>query len=74
MKRNKVVFHQDNAPCNRSMKTMIKINKSLPYSPYSLDFVPRPHLGRMKTPIMQPNIHGSPRKVEVLRKENYVDE
>ena len=27
MQKKKVVFHQDNAPCYKSMKTMVKLNK-----------------------------------------------
>ena len=44
MQKKKVLFHQDNAPCHKSMKTMVKLNelsfKFLPHPPYSLDLVP----------------------------------
>ena len=34
-----MLFRQDNAPCHKSMKTMVKLNelsfKLLPYPPYS---------------------------------------
>ena len=40
-----VFFHQDNAPCHKSMKTMIKFNELsfelLSLSTYSSDLVPR---------------------------------
>ena len=43
MQKKKVLFHQDNAPCHKSMKTMDKLNelnfKLLPHPPYSLDLV-----------------------------------
>ena len=39
MQMKKVLFHQDNGPCQRSMKTMVKLNELsfglLLYSPYS---------------------------------------
>ena len=41
MQKKKVLFHQDNAPCHKSMKTMLKLNELsfelLPHPPYSLD-------------------------------------
>ena len=42
--RKKVLFHQDNAPCHKSMKTMVKLNELgfelLPHPPYSPDLAP----------------------------------
>ena len=44
MERKKVLFHQENAPCHRFMKTMVKLNELsfelLPRPPYSPDLVP----------------------------------
>lgn len=44
LKKKKVLFHQDNAPCHKSMKTMIKLNELgyelLPHPPYSPDLAP----------------------------------
>ena len=44
MKKKKVLFHQDNAPCHRSLATMAKFNELsfelLPHPPYSLDLAP----------------------------------
>ena len=44
MEKKKVLFHQDNALCHKSMKTMVKLNelgfKLLPYPPYSVDLAP----------------------------------
>lgn len=44
MQRKKVLFHQDNAPCHKSMKTMVKLNELrfelLPHPPYSPDLAP----------------------------------
>ena len=41
LKKKKVLFHQDNAPCHKSMKSMAKLQELgfelLPYSPYSPD-------------------------------------
>ena len=41
MQKEKVLFHQDNAPCRKSMKTMVKLNELsfefLPHPPYSPD-------------------------------------
>ena len=41
MQKKKVLFHQDNVPCNKSMKTMVKLNELsfdlLPHLPYSPD-------------------------------------
>jgi histone-lysine N-methyltransferase SETMAR len=42
--RKKVLFHQDNAPCHKSLKTMAKIHELgfelLPHPPYSPDLAP----------------------------------
>ena len=44
MKKKKVLFHQDNAPCHKSLATMAKLNELsrelLPHPPYSLDLAP----------------------------------
>ena len=44
MQKKKVLFHQDNAPCHKSMKTMVKLNELsfdlLPYPPSSPDLAP----------------------------------
>ena len=44
MAKKKVLFHQDNAPCHKSMKTMAKLNELgfelLPHPPYSPDLSP----------------------------------
>lgn len=44
MARKKVMFHQDNAPCHKSLKTMAKIHELgfelLPHPPYSPDLAP----------------------------------
>ena len=44
MQMEKVLFHQDNAPCHKSMKTMVKLNELsfelLPHPPYSPDLAP----------------------------------
>lgn len=44
MKKKKLLFHQDNAPCHKSMKTMVKLNELhfelLPHPPYSPDMAP----------------------------------
>jgi len=44
MKKKKIIFHQDNAPCHKSMKTMAKLNELgfnlLPHPPYSPDLAP----------------------------------
>ncbi|KAM8718816.1 hypothetical protein ACLKA7_001514 [Drosophila subpalustris] len=44
MAKKKVLFHQDNAPCHKSMKTMAKLNELglelLPHPPYSPDLAP----------------------------------
>ena len=41
MKKKKVLFHQYNAPCYKSMETMVKLNELsfelLPHPPYSPD-------------------------------------
>ncbi|KAM8718912.1 hypothetical protein ACLKA7_011591 [Drosophila subpalustris] len=43
MAKKKVLFHQDNAPCHKSMKTMAKLNELgfelLPHPPYSPDLI-----------------------------------
>ena len=44
MKKTKIIFHQDNAPCHKSMKTMAKLSELgyelLPHPPYSTDLAP----------------------------------
>ena len=44
VQKKKVLFHQDNAPCQKSMKTMFKLNKLsiklLPHPPYSPNLAP----------------------------------
>lgn len=44
LKKKKVLFHQDNAPCHKSMKTMAKLYELgfelLPHPPYSPDLAP----------------------------------
>ena len=44
MQKKKVLFHQDNAPCHKSMKTIVKFNelsfKLLPYPRYYPDLDP----------------------------------
>ena len=44
MQRKKVLFHQDNAPCHKSMKSMVKLNELsfelLPHPPCSPDLSP----------------------------------
>lgn len=44
MKKKKVLFHQDNAPCHKSLRTMAKIHELgfelLPHPPYSPDLAP----------------------------------
>ena len=44
IKKKKVLFHQDNAPCHKSLATMAKLNESsfelLPHPPYSPDLAP----------------------------------
>ena len=41
--KKKVLFHQDNAPCHKSVKMMVKLNELsfelLPHPPYSPDLV-----------------------------------
>jgi len=43
--RKKKFFHQDNAPCHKSIKTMTKLHELdfelLPHPPYSPNFAPR---------------------------------
>ena len=45
MKKKKVLFHQDNAPCHKSIATMAKLFELhfelLPHPPYSFDLAPR---------------------------------
>ncbi|GFT60749.1 histone-lysine N-methyltransferase SETMAR [Nephila pilipes] len=45
LKKKKVLLHQDNAPCHKSVKTMAKIHELgfelLPHPPYSPDLAPR---------------------------------
>ena len=44
MQKKKVLFHQGNAPCHKSMKTMVKLSELsfelLPHPPYSPDLAP----------------------------------
>ena len=44
MKKKKVLFHQDNAPCHKSIATMVKLHEwhfeLLPPPPYSLYLAP----------------------------------
>ena len=44
MQKKKVLSHQNNASCHKSMKTMVKLNelsfKLLPYPSYSSDLTP----------------------------------
>ena len=44
IQKKKVLFNQDNAPCHKSMKKMVKLNKLslelLPRQPYSQDLAP----------------------------------
>ena len=44
MKKKKVFFHQGNAPCHKSIKTMEKLHELhfelLPHPPHSLDLAP----------------------------------
>ena len=44
MQEKKVLFHQDNAPCHKSMKTRVKLNELgfelLPHPPYSPNLAP----------------------------------
>ena len=44
MQKKKVLFHQDNALCHKSMKTIVKLNELsfelLPQPPYSPDLAP----------------------------------
>lgn len=44
MKKKKILFHQDNAPCHKSLKTMAKLHELgfelLPHLPYSPDLAP----------------------------------
>ena len=45
MKKKNVLFHQDNAPCHKSLATMAKLNELsfelLPHPPYSPDLALR---------------------------------
>ena len=47
VQKKKVLFHQDNAPCHKSMKTMVKLNalgfELLPHLPYSSDLALSDH-------------------------------
>ncbi|GFS83769.1 histone-lysine N-methyltransferase SETMAR [Trichonephila clavipes] len=47
MQREKVLFRQDNAPCHKSKKRMVKLNELrfelLSHPPYSSDLAPRSH-------------------------------
>ena len=44
MQKKKMLFHQDNTPCHKSMKTMVNLNelsfKLLPHPQYSPDLLP----------------------------------
>ena len=44
MAKKKILFHQDNAPCHKSIKTMAKLHELnfelLPHPPYSPDLAP----------------------------------
>ena len=44
MKKKKVLFHQDNAPCHKSLAAMAKLNELsfelLPHPPYSPNLAP----------------------------------
>ncbi|GFV03705.1 putative DD34D transposase [Trichonephila clavipes] len=44
LKKKKVLFHQDKAPCHKSMKSMVKLHELgfelLPHPPYSPDLAP----------------------------------
>ena len=44
MQKKKMLSHKDNAPCHKSMKTMVKFNELsfelLPHPPYSPDLAP----------------------------------
>ena len=45
MQKKKVLFHQENAPCHKSVKTMVKLNELsfefLPHPLYSLEMPPQ---------------------------------
>jgi transposase len=45
LKEEKVLFHQDNAPCHKSIKTTAKLHelgyKLLPHPSYSPDLAPK---------------------------------
>jgi [histone H3]-lysine36 N-dimethyltransferase SETMAR len=45
LQKKKVLFHQDNTPCHKSIKTMAKLHELnfelLPQPPYSPDLAPR---------------------------------
>ena len=44
MQKKKALFHQDNAPSHKAMKTMVTLNELsfelLPHQPYALDLAP----------------------------------
>lgn len=48
LKKKKVLFHQDNAPCHKSIKTMAKFHELgfelLPHPPYSPDLAPSDYI------------------------------
>ena len=52
MKKKKVLFNQDNAPCHKSLATMAKLNESsfelLPHPPYLPDLAPSDYFKREK--------------------------
>ena len=53
MKKKKVLFHQDNAPCHKLIATMAKLHELyfelLPYPPYSPDLPPPATAGCLQT-------------------------
>ena len=40
MKKKKVLYHQDNAPCHKSIPTMAKLHELFSHPPYSPDLAP----------------------------------
>ena len=81
MQKTKVLFHQDNAPCHKSMKTLVKFNelsfKLLPHPPYS------PYLAKTEAYFEREDESFYKRSIENLEKRwnevitlegNYVDE
>ncbi|GFV99304.1 putative DD34D transposase [Trichonephila clavipes] len=43
MQKKKVLFHQDNAPCHKSKKSMIKLKELRTLPPYSPETTPSDH-------------------------------